>query len=170
VRATTGNGRISLADMGADTYAKTSFGAVTVQRVNGNLTIENSNGQVTASSVKGDATARTSFAAVTLDDIGGHMTVDNQNGAIMLTAARTSTGCKDISAKTSFSPIQVRLPENAGYSLTARTSFGRINSELPITTVGQVGGDSLTGKIGNGTCTLSLTNSNGNIEILKLTK
>jgi len=120
--------------------------------------------------VKGDATARTSFAAVSLDDISGHITVENQNGAIMLTAARTSPGCKNISAKTSFSPIQVRLPENAGYTLTARTSFGRINSELPITTVGQVGGNSLTGKIGNGDCTLSLTNTNGNIEILKLAK
>ena len=98
------------------------------------------------------------------------MTVENQNGAIMLTAARTTPGCKNISAKTSFSAIQVRLPENAGYTLTARTSFGRINSELPITTVGQVGGDSLTGKIGNGGCTLSLTNTNGNIEILKLAK
>jgi hypothetical protein len=41
---------------------------------------------------------------------------------------------------------------------------------LPITTSGQVGGDSLTGKIGNGGCTLSLTNSNGSIEILKLAK
>jgi hypothetical protein len=170
VRATTGNGRIFLTDVGGDTFAKTSFGAVTIQRVNGNLTIENSNGQVTASSVKGDATARTSFAAVALDDISGHITVENQNGAIMLTAARTSQGCKNISAKTSFSPIQVRLAENAGYTLTARTSFGRINSELPITTVGQVGGDSLNGKIGTGECTLSLTNTNGNIEILKLVK
>jgi len=84
----------------------------------------------------------------------------------LLTAARTSPGCKNISAKTSFSPIQVRLPENAGYTVTARTSFGRINTELPVTTSGQVGGDSLNGKIGNGACTLSLTNSNGNIEIL----
>jgi hypothetical protein len=120
--------------------------------------------------VKGDTSAKTSFGAVSLDDIGGNITVDNQNGAVMLTAARGSSACKNISAKTSFSPIQVRLPESAGYTLTARTSFGRINSELPITTSGQVGGDSLTGKIGNGGCTLSLTNSNGSIEILKLTK
>jgi hypothetical protein len=170
VRATTGNGRISLTDVGGEVFAKTSFGAVTVQRVNGNLTVENANGQVTVNSVKGDANAKTSFAAVTLDDISGHITVDNQNGAVMLSAARTPPGCNGISVKTSFSPIQVRLPENAGYTLTARTSFGRINSELPITTVGQVGGDSLTGKIGNGACLLSLTNSNGNIEILKLAK
>ena len=85
-------------------------------------------------------------------------------------AARILSGCNSISVKSSFSPIQVRIPENAGYTLTARTSFGRINSELPITTIGQVGGDSLNGKIGNGACTLSLTNSNGNIEILKLAK
>jgi len=33
-----------------------------------------------------------------------------------------------------------------------------------------VGGDSLNGKFGNGAYKLSLTNSNGNIEILKLAK
>jgi len=170
VKATTGNGRISLTDVGGDAYAKTSFGAVTVQRVNGQLTIENSNGLVTASSVKGDATARTSFGAVTLDDISGSITVDNQNGAVMLSADRISTLCKHITVKTSFAPIQVRLPEGAGYNVTAHTSFGRISSDLPVTSSGQLGGDSLSGKIGNGGCTLALTNSNGSIEILKLSK
>jgi hypothetical protein len=70
--------------------------------------------------------------------------------------------------KTSFAPIQVRLPGDAGYELTARTSFGHISSALPVTSTGTIGGDSLNGKIGNGGCTLSLTNSNGNIEIAKL--
>jgi len=170
VRATTGNGHITLNDVGGDTFAKTSFGSVTIQRVNGNLSVDNSNGLVTASSVKGDATAKTSFGAVTLDDISGSITVDNQNGAVMLSAARTSPGCKSITVKTSFAPVQVRLPEGAGYNVTAHTSFGRISSDLPVTTSGQLGGDSLNGKIGNGGCTLSLTNSNGSIEILKLAK
>jgi hypothetical protein len=96
--------------------------------------------------------------------------VDSQNGAVVLSVARQASTCKHITVKTSFSPIQVRLPESVGYNLSARTSFGRINSELPITTSGALGGDSLTGKIGNGGCTLSLTNANGNIDILKLSK
>lgn len=170
VRATTGNGRIDLSDVGGDAYAKTSFGAVNVRRVNGNLTIENSNGPVTANAVKGDAQAKTSFGAVTLDDITGSITVDNQNGTVSVSAARTSPGCKNISLKTSFSPMQVRVPADAGFQLSARTSFGHISSELPVTSSGVLGGDSLSGKIGNGGCTLSLTNSNGNIEILKLSK
>jgi hypothetical protein len=107
---------------------------------------------------------------VTLEDIAGSITVDNQNGAVVLSAARQSPACKNITVKTSFSPIQVRLPDTAGYNLSAHTSFGRINSELPVTSTGQLGGDSLSGKIGNGGCTLSLTNSNGNIDILRLSK
>jgi DUF4097 and DUF4098 domain-containing protein YvlB len=168
VRATTGNGKIALSDVGGDVYAKTSFGSVDIRRVNGNLIIENSNGPVEASGVKGDASARTSFGAVTLEEIMGSITVDNQNGAVSVSGARGSGGCKNVSLKTSFAPIQVRLPGDAGYELTARTSFGHISSALPVTSTGTIGGDSLNGKIGSGGCSLSLTNSNGNIEILKL--
>jgi DUF4097 and DUF4098 domain-containing protein YvlB len=170
VKATTGNGQITLSDVGGDAAVKTSFGSINVQRVNGNLKLENSNGAVVVNSVNGEATAKNSFGSVTMDDVAGAITVTNQNGAVMVSEARTSTGCKGVTAKTSFAPIQVRIAENNGYTVNARTSFGRISSELPLTTSGQMGGDSLNGKIGNGGCVLSLTNSNGNIEILKLGK
>jgi hypothetical protein len=49
------------------------------------------------------------------------------------------------------------------YELPPAVSF-------PSTSMGQLGRDSLNGKIGNGGCTLSLTNSNGSIEVLKLAK
>jgi hypothetical protein len=38
---------------------------------------------------------------------------------------------------------------------------------LPVTAAGRIGGDSLTGSIGNGGCKLQLTDSNGSIEITK---
>jgi hypothetical protein len=38
---------------------------------------------------------------------------------------------------------------------------------LPVTASGTMGGDSLNGTIGNGACSLGLTNSNGNIEITR---
>src|SRR5256884_9698863 len=55
IRATDGNGAITLADIGGDTYAKTSFGSVLIERVNGNLTVENNNSSVTARNGKSDA-------------------------------------------------------------------------------------------------------------------
>jgi len=93
--------------------------------------------------------------------------VDNQNGAISVTAMRPASGCRDILLKTSFSSIRVRVPEGVGYNVTARTSFGRISSELPVTSTGSVGGGTLNGTIGSGGCQLQLTDSNGSIEIAK---
>jgi DUF4097 and DUF4098 domain-containing protein YvlB len=167
IRATTGNGAINLADIGADAYAKTSFGSITADRINGNLTAEDSNGSVTARNVKGDANVTTSFSGVTLESVGGRITVDNQNGAILVTATRPSSGCRDISLKTSFSSIRVAIPEGLGYNLAAHTSFGRITSDLPVTASGNIGGVSLNGTIGSGGCRLQLTDSNGSIEIVK---
>src|SRR6266436_5426087 len=167
IRAITGNGAITLTDIGGDTFAKTSFGSVSADRINGNLIVENTNGSITARNVKGDAGVTTSFAGVTLESIGGRIAVDNQNGAISVTAMRPASGCRDISLKTSFSSIRVRVPDGLGYNLTARTSFGRISSELPITSTGSIGGDSLSGTIGSGGCQLQLTDSNGSIEIAK---
>src|SRR5260370_35251834 len=102
-----------------------------------------------------------------MESIYGRINVGNQNGAISVTARRPVSGWRDISLKTSLSSIRVRVPEGLGYNLTARTSFGRISSELPITSTGSIGGDSLNGTIGTGGCQLQLTDSNGSIEIAK---
>ncbi len=152
--AVSGNGAINLTDVGGDVYAKTSFGSILVERIGGNLTAEDANGSVTARGVKGDVSVDTSFAGVTLESIGGKIRVDNQNGGISVVASRPSSGCRDISLKTSFSSIRVAIPEGVGYDVSARTSFGRVNTELPITATGSMGGDSLTGTIGSGGCQL----------------
>lgn len=167
IRAVTGNGDINLTNIGADTYAKTTFGMVLTERIAGNLTVENNNGPVTVHNVKGDAQVKTSFAGVTLESIGGKITVDNQNGAISVVATRPPSGCRDISLKTSFAPIHVRIPDGVGYNVSARTSFGRISSDIPLSSSGSTGGDSLSGTIGSGGCKLQLTDSNASIEIAK---
>jgi hypothetical protein len=79
----------------------------------------------------------------------------------------TGPRCTRIGLSTSFAPIRVRLSEGVGYDVTARTSFGSIHSEIPITAAGSLGADSLSGRIGPGGCAVSLTDSNGKIEILR---
>ena len=81
--------------------------------------------------------------------------------------SRDASSCSPIAVKTSFAPIRLALSPAAGYAVTARTSFGKIESEFPLLVRGGVGSDAATGRIGDGRCEVSLTNSNGNIEILK---
>jgi hypothetical protein len=124
---------------------------VLVRKVSGTVTIGNANG------------------GVELTEAGGAVEVENSNGAVVVDGVPAKP-CSPIVLKTSFGPLKVYLPEDAGYNLSAKTSFGRINSELGVTASGGMGGDSLTGRIGGGGCELRLTTSNGGIEILKAVK
>lgn len=168
-RIISGNGSVMATDIGGETYVKTSFGLARAERIEGSLTVENSNGGVRALNVKGSASARTSFSSVVLQDVGGSVDVDNQNGAVEVSGVMVKSGarCNAFVVRTSFAPIRIFLPEDAGLTLAARTSFGRITSELPIVVTAALTSDSLIGKLGNGECEVRLTNSNGGIEIRK---
>ena len=92
------------------------------------------------------------------------VSVNGLNGAISvgdLTAAK----CRDISLKTTFSSIKVALHPGTGYTVHARTSFGSINSEVPITMSGSTSRESIAGTINGGGCKLELATANGNVTI-----
>jgi DUF4097 and DUF4098 domain-containing protein YvlB len=163
------NAPVSASDVGGAAFLKSSFGAAEAERIGGDLTVENSNGAVKGSGIKGWANVRTSFGSVWLDDVAGKIDVDNSNGSIEVRAASAGT-CSPISLETSFGGIVVRLPESAGYTVDARTSFGRIKSDLPLTIAGSASTEVLNGRLGNGQCPLTLANSNGGIELLKASK
>jgi hypothetical protein len=97
--------------------------------------------------------------------VGGGVTVENSNGAIAVAGIR-GNGCHPISLRTNFSSIKLALPSAAAYNVNARTTFGRIHTDFPVTTSGMTE-NTLAGTIGRGGCKLDLTNANGNITIEK---
>jgi threonine dehydrogenase-like Zn-dependent dehydrogenase len=159
------NGNIKVSDLQGLLNAETRFGSVRAERVRGNVTVKGSNGSITLNEISGGVNVRTSFGSAFVDGVGGAVDVQNENGAVSVSGIRGS-GCHPVSLRTSFSSIKVALPENAGYNVSARTSFGRINTDIPVTSTGSVG-ESLTGTIGKGGCRLDLVNSNGNITITR---
>ena len=120
-----------------------------------------------ASGVAGGANVTTSFAGVTIDGVAGRVDVDDQNGSVEVRALVRAGKCSPVSLKSSFAPIRIYLPEGVGYDVSAHTSFGKVASQIPLSVTGSLSADSLSGKIGDGKCPLTLENSNGNIDILK---
>ena len=57
--------------------------------------------------------------------------------------------------------------EQRKLKVAARTSFGKIHSDFPLTTQGNLSGDEVNGAIGGGTLRNDLTRSKWTIEILK---
>jgi hypothetical protein len=116
--------------------------------------------------IGGEAYAKSSFAGITVDDAVGPVTVENANGSVTV-AARPGPACQPIAVQTTFAPIRVAVPAGLGYSVSGKTSFGRIHSEPEMTVSGAIAADSITGKISGGGCEMRLTNQNGNIDIVK---
>jgi hypothetical protein len=165
VKVVSQNGNVIVADIGGVADVKTSFGSVQADRV-GALTVDNGNGGIRAAAIKGSVNLKTTFGAVSVKDVGGRVDVRNQNGTIEVSVP-PSRPCADVTLTTSFAPIRLGLPEGIGFTVAARTSFGRINSELPVTASGVLSGTALGGSIAGGGCAVTLANTNGDIVITK---
>lgn len=160
-----GNGSVSATNIRGAANVRTSYATVEARDVAGFVTVQNSNGSVKVSNARG-AQVNTSFAGVMLEGITGALTVEDQNGAVDAAIAARG-GCQPVNIKTSFSPLRLHIDGDASYRVTARTSFGKIQSDFPLTVSGPLSNDAVSGSIGSGRCELRLNDSNGNIEILK---
>lgn len=170
-RVVTSNSAVTVVGVEGEAYIKTSFALTRASEIQGPLTVESANGGIEAKQVAGGARLATTFGPVMLDGVGGSVEVNNQNGSVeasgLKAKAAGSGKCNPITVRTSFGPIRVHVPADGSYQVEARTTFGSVASELPITVFGTVNGGSITGKIGDGACELRLNDMNSSIEILK---
>ena len=86
--------------------------------------------------------------------------LETSNGRITLSDIAGS-----VSAKTSNGDVDVTLVNTSGVKLDAETGNGKFSSELPITIIGRSNDDQLTGDIGDGSSSLRIRTSNGDITI-----
>ena len=135
-------------------------------RSEGRRARDGGNSGIRMAGIGGEVYAKTTFAGTVVEDAGGPVTVESGNGSVSVTA-KAGQACKPIAIQTTFAPIRVAVPAGVGYTVTGRTSFGRIQSEQEMTVSGAIAGDSINGKINGGGCEMRLTNQNGNIDIVK---
>lgn len=154
------NGSVNVRGVNGAMVIDNAFGSTRVEDVRGKLEIDGGHSQIDVRGVRGDLNVKTSFSLTNISGAQGAIDVQNQNGAISVSGA---PACQPISLRTSFSTIRVGLPANASYAVNARTSFGHITSDLPITTT--LGGETTVGTIGGGKCRMELVNNNGSITI-----
>jgi len=174
VTVSNSSGAVTVSNITGEVSITHSFGGITVKGAGDRVNVQNRNGAITLDDVAGAITARSSFQGITITNANNSITVDNQNGPITV-EARAGRRCQNILLRTTASPIRLTVPAAFGYTLEARTAFGRINPDVQLQIAGQrtardgpVHDSSLIGRIpGEGNCDLRLTNQNGNIDIIR---
>jgi hypothetical protein len=162
---------------------RTSFGAVNVTGIRGDVKLHTSFGEVSLTDVRGDIKAETSFGGMHAQRVAGPLKLNTSYGAIHCSAVQserieldTSFGSVTVSDVKSESPLTAQVntsnagidfacPEGFAGRVDASTSFGKICSDQPVTVQGDFGKDQLRGTIGQGKGAIRLQTSFGNIHL-----
>ena len=157
-------GDMSLAGIKKGVRFKSSRTDMEFSRLDGDLSMES--GDLQAKSVAGPLRLITRSKDIHLDNVTGDVKVENSNGSVELHAGKLPLGSMQID--NSKGDIQVVLPAEAAFNLTARTRDGDIESDFNQIQVNSDHGQSrASGTVGSGASRLEINNQYGSIEIRK---
>lgn len=150
-----------------------------------NLTLQTANGEVRASGVSGSVDATTTNGDMRVDDVNGVVKLATTNGEIEMTGAMnkayghttngsvvaeirkiSSTG--NLELETTNGNVEAYLPSDLKATLDAATTNGRVSIAFPVTREGPMTSKAIRGTIRGGGARLTLTTTNGSVEIRKL--
>ena len=166
VDAHTSGGDVRLDGASGNAVLRTSGGSVVAGDIGGNVELKSSGGSLHAHRVGGTLFARTSGGSITIDEARNTIDAETSGGSIRASIAAQPRG--DSRLSTSGGGITVSLAPTIAVDLDAHTSGGGVSSDLPITVMGKVSDDALTGKLNGGGPRLVLHSSGGGIHVRKL--
>jgi len=143
----------------------THNGAVSITNITGRLNGTTHNGKVTTEQVSGSTKLRTHNGSVICRQVSGDTQLKTHNGSIKVYYSDAAPSVCDISLITYNGGIELATPSNFSGEVDASTHNGSIRTDLPITIVGKVSKNKLTGKIGTGQGNLHLETHNGSIRV-----
>ena len=139
---------------------ETGFGKLSVSDVTGYLIAKNNYGKITVKNIVGDAQMKTSFGDIEASNIEGNAVINDNNGSI---DAKEIKGNAEI--RNSFGKISYRSSNLQDANIYVKTSFGNIDTNLPLNITKGMNDQTAEGMIGSGKYKIELITSNGEIEL-----
>lgn len=158
-------GKVEIADIRSDVKLHTSFGKVKLTNIQGDIKADTSFGDMYAERVVGPLKLNTSYGDIRcsavqserleLDTSFGNVTASDVKSESPLTAT----------VNTSHGSIDFACPVGFGGRVDMSTSYGKVRSDKAIMVQGKFEKEKIRGTIGEGTGTIRLQTSFGNIHL-----
>jgi hypothetical protein len=139
----TGSGGLEVSNIGGDVRAQSGSGSVIVESVRGDVDVRAGSGGIRAIAIEGDLNARTGSGGI----------------------AAEGTPRSEWSLRAGSGPLEVDVPDDAGFDLRAETNSGSIDSAHPIQIQGRLSRRRLEGRVRGGGIRLELKTGSGSIRI-----
>jgi DUF4097 and DUF4098 domain-containing protein YvlB len=147
--------------------AKVTSGDLKVHDVVGDVYLTNTSGEIIAARIKGSVEAGVVSGSLDISEVtearnlsGQTVSGDCNFQAKILPGAR-------VNLKTHSGDIRLTLPADTGFELDASCFSGSIESDFPVTAIGKISANKVSGTVGGGGANVTLKAFSGNIELRK---
>lgn len=151
-----------------DLDLKTGDGSVTVDSVQGSAHVSTGDGNVNLTALDGALNASTGDGNLKVrgrfDDVNLH--TGDGNMSVYVSAGSKATGSWIF--RTGDGNLDLYLPDGFAADIDAHTGDGKVVSDLPVTTTGQIRENELRGKLNGGGNTLELRTGDGTIHLNRM--
>ena len=151
----------------SDVSAKSGDGSIDIERIDGRIQLRSGDGSIRARDMGGDLDVNTGDGSIR---VGGKLTAlraRSGDGRVTVRAAAGSAPAADWDINTGDGSVTLELPEDFAAELDAHTGDGRIHmQDITVSNVtGQIGRNSLRGRLGAGGHTLRVRTGDGSITL-----
>ena len=166
LKLATGNGEVSVENVGGDVQASTGNGRVRVSGTEGTVRVSTGNGDVDVRGAKSSVRVSTGNGRVNVVTADGPVEVHTGNGDIDV-AMSALKAKDDMTFSTGSGSVRVTLPSGYNGELDASTGNGELRSDFDLKIEGRMNPRHVRATIGEGGPRLKLTTGNGRLAILK---
>ena len=166
LRATTGNGELSVDKAGSDVDVHTGNGAIHIGQTEGRVTATTGNGDLEIESAKGPVRATSGNGRIFVATSTGPVTARTGNGEVDV-RMKALSGDADMDFRSGSGSVRVTLPADFNGEIDASTGNGELRSDFEIRVVGRLDPRHIRGVIGSGGRTIRMQTGNGRLEIRK---
>ena len=162
---TTHNGALKIENLTGRLDGTTHNGQVTAEKLSGTVELRTHNGRIVCEQVSGDTYLHTHNGSITCEEVSGDIRLKTHNGSARAAYSQGAPPVCNVSIITHNGGVNFTAPPNFSAKVEASTHNGSIDTDLPITVIGEVTKRKLTGTIGTGEGNLHLETHNGSIKI-----
>lgn len=165
VQVRAGSGEVVIDDVAQAVEVSSGSGNLTVRRVHA-LQARTGSGSLTLQDVAGRTEVRTGSGRIAVASVGGDLVVNSGSGRVQVASALPPGARWRL--KTASGSIDVQLPQDSSFALTAKTASGRLAVKFPLTSSSKKGGEQLEGQTdASPKASLELQTASGRIHLRK---
>src|SRR5690349_15214013 len=155
LRATTGNGELSVERGGSDVELHTGNGGIRIGETEGRVVAATGNGDLEVESARGPVRASTGNGRIFVSTAAGPVSATTGNGDIDVRMQSLSTDA-DMDFRSGSGAVRVTLPADFNGDVDASTGNGELRTDFAIKLIGRLDPQHMRGTIGNGGRTIRL--------------